>query len=320
MSSNEQLVDNATARFIQNRTNDGNVSMSSGSYVPFDIDGSADYVDGKVDVVGDFFQQVVGNDGKYTQQFFGDFSLHKDVGSSTTAQINGKLVREYNVSPSAMLAYYVGGSYSQSNVEGDFTGTQNSVGLTAGAYFVKELQKDLYADGFISIEGKQYTLSIDDGTLDLSSEYSTLSSSIGASLTGVIEREGYDLWPQVSFAYGQTNVGTVGFTGVAHSETDDTLSLDAGTVSLATLKLTPEVRIPLDIASADYSTMFNITPTLLCNWRTVGTTTENCGQGIGVELVSASLDGLTNLSVGVQVDQVGDTTSQQLQMSAEHRF
>jgi hypothetical protein len=55
------------------------------------------------------------------------------------------------------------------------------------------------------------------------------------SVSGVIGPEGYEIWPELALTVGRTWIDTVAFTGTAYDATDNTLSLDAGMVTLANL-------------------------------------------------------------------------------------
>jgi hypothetical protein len=132
------------------------------------------------------------------------------------------------------------GEVARFNIRGSFTGTQDKYGISVGGYFIHALQQNLFLDGFASLGAGRNDLEMADDTLDLTSEYTTQTVTLGAAVSGVIEQNGYDILPELSVAYGRTTIGSVGFTGVAYGLTDDTLSLDAGSVSTATIMLRPE--------------------------------------------------------------------------------
>ena len=81
--------------------------------------------------------------------------------------------------------------------------------------------------------------------MSINSDYVTSTKSLGASLTGVVPVNSfalgtdkkysgfgyYEIWPEVQFSYGSTNIGKMDFTGRAYGVVDNTLSIDKKTVS-----------------------------------------------------------------------------------------
>lgn len=57
--------------------------------------------------------------------------------------------------------------------------------------------------------------------------------------------------PEPAFSFGKALIGDVGFTGTAYGMTDDTFSLDARNVTLASPTFRPEVGAPLDGCNPD---------------------------------------------------------------------
>ena len=220
-----------------------------------------------------------------------------------------------------MLGYYLGGEVSRSNIKGSFTGTKDAYGVSVGGYFVHALQENLFLDGFASLGSGRNYLAMTDDTLDLTSDYTTQTATLGASVSGVIEKAGYDVLPELSVAYGRTSIDNVGFTGVAYGLTDDTLSLDAGSVSTATIMFRPEFRVPMDgLAASESSSVFSFAPRVMCERVKVASTTNNCGSGAELGISSRSSDGLTLLNTTIIADRVGNSTRRSLQLNLQHKF
>ncbi len=213
------------------------------------------------------------------------------------------------------------GEVARFNIRGSFTGTQDKYGISAGGYFIHPLQQNLFLDGFASLGAGRNDLEMADDTLDLTSEYTTQTVTLGAAVSGVIEQNGYDILPELSVAYGRTTIGSVGFTGVAYGLTDDTLSLDAGSVSTATIMFRPEFRVPMDgLAASESSSVFSFAPRVMCERVKVASTTNNCGSGAELGISSSSSDGLSSLNATIIADRVGNSTRSSLQLNLEHKF
>ena len=160
-----------------------------------------------------------------------------------------------------------------------------------------------------------------DDTLDLTSNYTTQTVTLGAAVSGVIEQARYAILPELSVAYGKTSIGDVGFTGVAYGLTDDTLSLDAGSVSTATIMFRPEFRIPMDgLAASESRSVFSFAPRAMCERAIATSTTDSCGSGAELGISSSSSDGLTSLNTTIIADRVGNSTRRSLQLNLQHKF
>jgi hypothetical protein len=231
------------------------------------------------------------------------------------------LAWERQISTTAMYGYYLGAELGRATLEGAFAGDQDSFGALVGAYFVAEVQPNLYLDGFASLGLGRNALELDNGTLNVASEYTTTTGTVGASLTGVVEGDGYEFWPQLQLTYGQTHIGMMTFTGEAYSLVDDTLSMDAGSVSMASGAFTAEFKVPLDgLSVSDSHALFTFAPRLICERTMAADTTNDCGSGAEIGMVSRSSDGLSNLSVNIRSDRVGDTTRTGLGLKFERSF
>jgi hypothetical protein len=288
---------------------------------PFDVNGSLDVNGVTISSKGTFYG-VSGTGNGNRQIVFGDFDIqHDGETGSSTATLNGRVAWEQMLSDKTMLGYFIGGELAQSNISGDFDGEQNRVGVTVGGYAVHELADQVLLDGFFSLGAGRNNLEMTDTVLALESDYITRSAIVGAALSGVVQQDGFEVRPELSLNYGRTWIGNVDFTGSAFGLEDDTLSLDAGQVSLATMMLRPEVRVPLDgLSGANSLQVVTFAPRLMCEQIKAATTEENCGGGAEVGFSGRSANGLSSVSAKVMADRIGGATKSSLQLSLEHRF
>jgi hypothetical protein len=253
---------------------------------------------------------------------FGTFDLQRDdTTGASTATFNGKVAWEREVSDTTLLGYFIGGDLARSNIAGSFTGDQDHLGVTAGGYAVHEMAKQLYLDGFVSVGAGRNNLTMDDGVLALESDYTTRSATFGMSVSGVIGPQGYEIWPELALTVGRTWIDTVAFTGTAYDAIDNTLSLDAGTVTLANLTFRPEFRVPLDgMAVSKSLRLITLAPRLICQQTTTTTTAQTCGSGAEIGLQTHSADGTTTASAQILSDWIDGQTRTSGQLSVEMRF
>ena len=297
-------------------------SVSTRNHVPFDVDGTFALNGTRLSTRGSFFEQTGNYEGTQRRLFFGDFDVQHDADTdSTTATLTARVAWEQMISDRTMMGYFVGGELARSTIDGAFEGDQDRVGLTLGGYAVHQLQDDLFLDGFVTFGAGRNDLDMANDVLALESDYTTRTATIGAALSGVYEYEKYEFRPELAFSYGKTWIGNVGFTGRAYGLVDDTLSLDAGDVSIANLTLRPEVVWALDADTvADSNSQFSFAPRLICERRETVRRTDNCGGGAEIGLSSTSENGLSNVEFRVIMDKVGDTTRSSFALNLEHQF
>ena len=325
IASNTRLNRDARGRFITSRKqmqSDG-AGIASRNNVAFDVDGIAEASGLTLSTKGTFFGQIGSYDGTQRRLLLGDFDIQRNSETgSTTATISGKIAWEQMLSEQTMQGYYVGGELGRSALEGDFVGDQDHYGVSAGGYIVHALQDNLFVDAFASVGIGHNDLEMSNGTLQLESDYRTKTATLGAALTGVIVQDGFEILPELSFAYGKTFIGDIGFTGAAYGLVDKTLSLDAGDISIATVMFRPDFRIPLDdLPMADSLAILSFAPRLICEQVKVGGVSEdNCGGGAELGVKSNTSDGLSSATMKILVDRVGNSTRSGFQFQLEHRF
>lgn len=324
LASNTRLIREARGRLVTGRTqmqSDG-AGLTSRNDITFNVDGIALATPEQMSTQGMFLAQAGNFDGTQRRLIFGDFDLQRDGDTgSTTATINGKIAWEHMLSEQTMLGYYLGGEVSHSNIKDTFAGTKEAYGLSVGVYSVQALQKNLFLDGFASLGAGHNNLAMSDDTLDLTSKYTTQTVTLGAAVSGIIEQASFEIQPELSVVYGRTSIGRVGFTGVAGGLTDETLSLDAGYVSKASLTFRPEVIIPIgaEVFSSSNS-QISIAPRLICEHVKSTTKKSDCGTGGEVGFTSTSEDGLSSADIGILFDSIHGGTRSSFVFSVEHKF
>ena len=307
VATNKRLVQGTLSRF-----------ESGGDTVEFDVDGSLKATSSSAETNGTFFGQTASEDGTALRIVSGDFDLQRDAETgSSTATINGRVAWEAMQSEATLLGYYVGGELAYSNLDDTFSGNQTRVGVNVGGYVVQALGEGVFASGFASFGLGSNNLGISDEVIVLESDYITRTATIGGSLTGTYESEGYELRPELAFSYGQTWIGDVGFTGVAYGLTDTELSLDAGNVILANLTFRPEVILT---GGADNGAKFSFAPRFICESRETSTRVSNCGMGAEFGIMHKSEDELSSTNLRVVRDRVGGGTQTSAMFNLQRKF
>lgn len=321
VSSNRRMTQEARGRFISNlrQTSDSFVGRNN---VAFGMEGDARASNGQLSTKGSFFQQQGNDEGTYRRLFYGDFDVQKDKGTgSTTATLSGKLAWERMISENTMVGYFVGLDLGRSDIDGTFRGDQKSGGLQFGTYAVTELDKNIYLDGFLTVGAAKNKLDMTDGTLALDGTYISRMASFGGALTGVIEQDGYELWPELALTIGHTRVGVLDLNSRTAGVVGNTVAVDAGNVTIANLTLRPEVRMAADgRAMKDSRTLATFAPRVICESVKTTATNKDCGFGSEVGFSTRSETGMTIFDAKVILDKVGSSARHALQLKLEHRF
>ena len=308
LSSDLDMMAGAKARFV----------AQTDQPVALDVDGSFTATPVTFSTMGSFFGQSKTRNGA-RKMIFGTFDLRRDAQiGATTATVYGKIAWERLVSERILLGYFIGAEVARSELGASFHGSQDRLGLSFGGYGVRQMAKNLYLDGFVSLGIGRNRLQMEDDVLALDSDYVTRSARVGLGLSGVIAKHGYEIWPELAFTLGRTWLGSPDFTGTAYEQTDTHLSLDAGRVTLASLTFRPEVRIPFGQGGEDKdANLWSLAPKVICQKTS---TTTACGAGADIGLQARSADGLANAKAQIWFDRIDRRTSNGVTLSLELRF
>ena len=67
------------------------------------------------------------------------------------------------------------------------------MGLSVGGYFITKVSPQLFMDGYATYGRSWNNLKLDDGTLNIASDYVTSTKTFGGSITGVMPVNSYAL-------------------------------------------------------------------------------------------------------------------------------
>ncbi len=251
---------------------------------------------------------------------WGEFSVNRDAEGTTSARLDTTLAWERRLSDKALAAWFLGLEVGHADIDRDFTGPLQTLGLSLGAYGVKQLNDTLFLRGFASVTAGQNDLELSNGILSLQSDYRTRSLQAGATLAGVLPMDGWELRPALSLAFGRTWLGTLDLTGTAFGGTGE-FQLDAGEVTLSTLTFQPEFVLPLDgLPVADALSLVSVAPGLTCESVSGVEDWSECGVALGLGLQHQSDNGLVRYNADLDLTRVGPRKDTALSLSMEHRF
>ena len=288
--------------------------LATRNNVPLDVDGELEAGSNRIFGSGTFFGQTGNFEGTQRRIIEGEFQFIDNGEGIATFDASGRIAWEQLVSENVMLGAFLGGSVARSDVERDLSGSVDKTSLSFGTYVVAEPVDNLYVDGFLSLGAGRNELALSDDELELEGDYTTRSFLVGGAISGVIERERFEIRPELSVAYGFTDIGDLDLDATAFGTTDDVTATIDG-VDYATVRFTPEFLVPLERLSDD--TTLTVAPSLVCEWMNGE---QECGGGLRLGLQGTSRDGMTGWNVSVTADRVGDRTRTGIEASIEHKF
>ena len=265
---------------------------------------------------GIFKSQKTSADGQHRRLVFGAFDITHDSDLGVIATLSAQVAWERLQGEHALWGYFIGAEASQSDVQGTYTGDRQRLGISGGLYGARDLRNGIVADGFAVLGYGLNSLDITDGAVDVDADYTAPSILLGGALSGERAYQHFTLHPELALAAGYTNLSNIDYdAGGGPAEAD------GGHVALARLSLTPEIRMPWEAAGNLYdSGSFDVAPSLICEWVDTGSSSGDCGAGLGLELSAQSRNGAHELSGSLAVEAIGDTTRTSLTLMLESSF
>lgn len=290
--------------------------------VPLGGNASAQASDGSLSASGSFFGQTGSRDGRRWRVMSGDVDVQRNSDSdSSTAILSSRLAWEQRVGQRTLFGYFAGVEFADSTLAGTFEGQHDRFGGTIGAYGIHRLAGGIYLDGYMTWGLGRNQLEMANDVLSLQSDYDTRTATAGVAVSGAYDAGRFEFLPELGLSFGRTWIGDVGFTGRAYGLVDDGLTLDAGSVRMATLLFRPELRLPLgDLAPGAGQLVFAFTPRLGCERVEGINLVEECGAGLELGLRGSTVDGRTRMDARIQSDRFGDQTLTGVQVNFEHSF
>ncbi len=282
--------------------------------VPFSVHGEVQAGVGGSFSKGTFFGQTGDFAGTRRRIVSGDFSVVDNGAGVTTSSMMARIASERMVSDHVMLGYFAGASFGNSAINKRLEGRSDQISLSMGSYFVAELRKNLQLDGFLSVGASRNMLTLGNEEIQLDGTYAARSVLMGLAMSGVIEGDGFELRPEIAVAYGAAKIGTVHLDATVAGTTKAVTS-PATDVDYATLRITPELRIPV-YANSDAAT-YILAPSLLCDWNNGQ---GDCGGGLRLGLQGTSRDQMTRFDIMIDAERIGRRDRLTLQANVEYRF
>jgi hypothetical protein len=264
---------------------------------------------------------------EYTTYTSSDIFLNRNKDDSRSLGAGTQVQFEKMLNDKMMLGYFVGGSIGLNNKSGTLRSKSQTLGVSVGSYFVRELEGNMLLDGYATFMVTQNDLNFTTDLMTAKGLYYSQAGAVGLNLTGFIPLGSMELRPRTSLSLVRSLGKTINF-DVTVGSASSTEQATHGSVSQVNLGLSPELRMPLPVwgFNRDQSNYLNensvgtITPNITCQQLIKTTTTRHCGQGIALGIDTMSADGLTNITAGTSFDHMNGQTSAGIQLKIRTKW
>ncbi|MDB4199711.1 cadherin-like beta sandwich domain-containing protein [Planktomarina temperata] len=317
-SIDQRMIRSGMQRLVQRQRLN---RQQSNRFLPLDVDGAARFDNGEFRLNGDFFalSSVATQSAEVVTT--GAFNFVSDRDGNFSGYFNGRSALELQLAHDMVLGYFLGVEVGRARLSGTFSGRQDSYGLNAGGYVLRSFNDVSYITGFAALGRNKNQLVVSNGTLQVDSDFDSTTLRLGASATGVFKTARIEIWPELSFSYAKSRVGSQAVAAQAYGLTANNLSLAGGDVEMGQLMFMPQIKWPLgDGRDSAAVANFSLSPRLTCRVTRGAGGGRACGTGAALGYSAASGDGLTLFNATVEFDNVADTKNGSLTFNVEHNF
>jgi len=317
-SIDQRTLRSGMQRLVQRQRLNG---QQSNRFLPLDVDGTARFDNGEFRLNGDFFALSSVREQSAEVVTTGAFNFTSDRDGNFSGYFNGRSALEVQLAHDMVLGYFLGVEVGRAKLSGTFAGRQDSYGLNVGGYVLRSLNDVSYIAGFAALGRNKNQLVVSNGTLQVDSDFDSTTLRLGASATGVFRMPRIEIWPELSFSYAKSRVGSQAVAAQAYGLTANNLSLAGGDVEMGQLMFMPQIKWPLgDGRDSAAVANFSLSPRLNCRVTRGAGGGRACGTGAALGYSAASGDGLTLFNATVEFDNVADTKNGSLTFNVEHNF
>ena len=317
-SIDQRTLRSGMQRLIQRQRLNG---QQSNRFLPLDVDGTARFDNGEFRLNGDFFALSSVREQSAEVVTTGAFNFTSDRDGNFSGYFNGRSALELQLAHDMVLGYFLGVEVGRAKLSGTFAGRQDSYGLNVGGYVLRSFNDVSYIAGFAALGRNKNQLVVSNGTLQVDSDFDSTTLRLGASATGVFKTARIEIWPELSFSYAKSRVGSQAVAAQAYGLTANNLNLAGGDVEMGQLMFMPQIKWPLgDGRDSAAVANFSLSPRLTCRVTRGAGGGRACGTGAALGYSAASGDGLTLFNATVEFDNVADTKNGSLTFNVEHNF
>ena len=266
-------------------------------------------------------RNFISADGKATKILEAQFSYTKTKEGLKSQSASGHILWEQQLSDFLSVGRFLGVSVGDANtvatnkIDIDFKGVQ------VGTYLVSSFKDSLIFDTYVAGSIIENKVDITSGAMTASSTYLSKIITSGASITGRMDIEPFEIRPtlsaDISHVFGQAadfNVAVGTATSIQQISYDE--------ISKGQITFAPETRLPIRLGGKywDKASVIALTPNVKCRYFKQSTNLNECGQGLALRFNVTTKDGLKSLSAKAGLDRIGSETTTTLKLMFHSMF
>jgi hypothetical protein len=266
-------------------------------------------------------RNFISADSKATKILEAQFSYTKTKEGLKSQSASGHILWEQQLSDFLSVGRFLGVSVGDANtvatnkIDIDFKGVQ------VGTYLVGSFKDSLIFDTYVAGSIIENKVGITSGAMTASSTYLSKIITSGASITGKMDIEPFEIRPtlsaDISHVFGQAadfNVAVGTATSIQQISYDE--------ISKGQITFAPETRLPIRLGGKywDKASVIALTPNVKCRYFKQSTNLNECGQGLALRFNVTTKDGLKSLSAKAGLDRIGSETTTTLKLMFHSMF
>ena len=254
------------------------------------------------------------DDGKTTQYTGTQFNYTKSENSAETGSTSSQFIFERKNSDDLTIGRFIGSSLSKySKTDENTTNLEaiiESVSLQFGGYFVHNISRDIFLDGYIAGSLVANKLEFSTTSIKAESNYVSRLGATGLAATGSLPFDSWEIRPTLGIDYSAVSSQDAKF--AVTSETGDSNELVApSNMTQLSFVFSPDFRKTFDFTEGYWSqdSVLSFKPQVTCQRIARDTVTKHCGQGASISVTMQDKDAMTTLFFNLGMDKLAEDTT-----------
>ena len=254
------------------------------------------------------------DDGKTTHYTGTQFNYTKSENSAETGSTSSQFIFERKNSDDLTIGRFIGSSLSKySKTDENTTNLEaiiESVSLQFGGYFVHNISRDIFLDGYIAGSLVANKLEFSTTSIKAESNYVSRLGATGLAATGSLPFDSWEIRPTLGIDYSAVSSQDAKFE--VTSETGDSNELVApSNMTQLSFVFSPDFRKTFDFTEGYWSqdSVLSFKPQVTCQRIARDTVTKHCGQGASISVTMQDKDAMTTLFFNLGMDKIAEDTT-----------
>ena len=250
-----------------------------------------------------------------TRRYTGtQFNYTKSTDKTETGGASSQVVFEQERSDDLTVGRFIGSTFSKHyKIDANTRGMEiviETVSLQFGSYFVHNITKDIFLDGYIAGSLLANKLEVNTTSITAEADYISRMGAIGLAVTGSLPMDSWEIRPTLALDYSAVSSQDVEFE-VASEGGGSNEKITAGNERQFSFTLAPDFRKSFDFKEGYWSqdSIISIKPKITCQRVYEDVVTKHCGQGAALNLTMQDKNAMKRLLFTLSVDKISDNTT-----------